>query len=537
MSKQCGHDGVCQCRPGEDQQPHPFTSHPFPVPGPQSQPQWANTVGAPPARRRRLLFVAAAAFAAVVLVAATALGTIQLTDRDTADLTSVQAQTQNDGTAQPPSDTDSGTEGENDGAAPAANPDGGATTQGGSGLDEGGVFLQSNNEVANEVVAFVRKDDGRLREIGRYLTGGQGTGSFEDSAQGIVLGTADGEASPTQNIDQADLLFVTNAGSGSITVFRVLSSGLEKVSDTPSGGNRPVSLTVNSGLLYVLNSGEVDRRLILGPTTALENCGHGEPPSVTGFRVTPDGALQPIPDSTRSLSGVSRSGCAQVSFTPDGRTLVVSERIATSANQDTPNRGVITTFEVRYDGTPGQRQLNDPAGAGTFGFTFTRDGTLVTTEQNGGLANEGGGQASTYRIGRDRALTPISRSVPNQQTDSCWAVVTDDQRLVYVSSPFGGGRISSYALSPDGSLTLQHIAATSADGKDPENDSLPDGATDLGLSADSNFLYQLNSFAGTLHVFKVNPDGLLTPVEEHQVFLLEPFGTGGEAAPFGIAAR
>jgi hypothetical protein len=45
------------------------------------------------------------------------------------------------------------------------------------------------------VVAFARSADGRLTEIGRYPTGGTGTGSFEDSSDGIVLGSADGESS------------------------------------------------------------------------------------------------------------------------------------------------------------------------------------------------------------------------------------------------------------------------------------------------------------------------------------------------------
>ncbi|MBB5132305.1 6-phosphogluconolactonase (cycloisomerase 2 family) [Thermocatellispora tengchongensis] len=428
--------------------------------------------------------------------------------------------------------------------APPAEGDGGqvATVENGvrpagdADLREGAVFLQSNDPVANEVVAFAREADGTLSEVGRYATGGQGTGSFEDSAQGIVLGTADGEASPIQNIDQADLLFVTNAGSGTISVFRVLGGGLELVGQTPSGGKRPVSLTVNNGLLYVLNSGEEDRRLIVGPTTALENCGHGDAPSVTGFRVTPDGALQAIENSTRQLSGRGRSGCSQVSFTPDGRTLVVSERIASLPGQSRQNKGALVTFDVRYDGTLGRKQLNDPSGVGPFGFNFTRDGKLIVSEQNGALANPGGGNAAAYEINGDRTLRSINGSVANRQTDSCWVAITRDQRLVFVSSPFDGGIISSYRLGRDGALTLAQEVASAPDGKDRKNDRIPEGATDLSLSRDGGFLYQLNSFNGSLWVFKVNSNGLLTYVEQHQVFQLEPFGRGGEAAPFGIAS-
>ncbi len=164
--------------------------------------------------------------------------------------------------------------------------------------------MQSNDVTSNEVVAFARKSDGTLREVGRYPTGGVGSGSFEDASRGLALGTAEGETSPIQNVDQAELLFAANAGSGTISVFRVNPEGLELVSQVPSGGNRPVSLTVNNGLLYVLNSGEVDQRLVLGPDNLLENCSHGEPPSVSGFRVTGAGFVLGIAVGTPLMAGL-----------------------------------------------------------------------------------------------------------------------------------------------------------------------------------------------------------------------------------------
>ncbi|OLZ48645.1 hypothetical protein BS330_32785 [Amycolatopsis keratiniphila subsp. nogabecina] len=480
-----------------------------------------------PKRGRRVLVVTSAFAAAIAIAVATAIVTTAVTgDAEPAPVLAGQAE-------QAPRPQEPAPQAE----APAANGvNTGPRSLGEGNLREGAVFLQSNDETANEVAAFARKADGTLREVGRYPTGGVGTGSFEDSAGGIVLGTASGEAAPIQNIDKAELLFVTNAGSGTISVFRVLESGLELVGQTPSGGKRPVSVTVNNGLLYVLNSGEEDRRLLLGPTTALENCSHGGIPTVTGFRVTPDGALQPIENSTRELSGRGRSGCSQVSFTPDGHTLVVSERIASLPGASKENKGSLTTFDVHYDGTLGRKQLNDPSGTGPFGFNFTKDGKLIVSEQNGALANPGGGHAAAYQFDGDAKLKAINGSVPNKQTDSCWVVVTDDQRTVFVSSPFDDGIVSSYSLGADGALTLLQPVATAADGKDSKNDNLPMGATDMSLSRDSQFLYQLNSFTGSLYVFKVVGNGLLTFVEKHDVFQLPEFGKGGEAAPFGLAA-
>jgi 6-phosphogluconolactonase len=501
-----------------------------PLPGPTAgggttaPPSWA----VPPARkpmlgRRKLTVVLAVALTAVVATG-TALVTTAIVSTDGPDGPAFADQP-NAANQQAPPPAQQGPQN----APPAA-------SRASGDLREGAVFVQSNDVVSNEVVAFARKTDGTLREVGRYPTGGVGSGSFEDAAQGLVLGTAKGETSPIQNVDQAELLFSANAGSGTISVFRVQSDSLELVGQVPSGGKRPVSLTVNNGLLYVLNSGEVDRRLVLGPDNLLDNCSSGDIPSVSGFRVTPSGALTPIENSNRTLSGRGASGCSQVSFTPDGKTLVVTERTASMPGQAKDKKGVITTFDVRFDGALGARRLIDPSGTGPFGFNFLKNGTMIVAEQNGALANPGGGGAVSYQINSDNSLRPINGTVDNGQTDTCWIVVTDDQKLAFASNAFTGGSITSYRIRDDGGLELLYPVATAPDGKDANNDLVKDGLTDMALSRDTNFLYQLNSLDGTLWVFRVNAGGLLSHVETHQAFDLEPFGMGGEAAPFGISA-
>lgn len=512
----------------ETQQGQPQAFAPFPGPaagGTTDPPSWAVPPATKPKRRRRGRSFLLAAVLIVVVATATAFITAVVTDgsdepRNTAEQEAPAPEQQ----APPP-------------AEQANAPQDTSGTGAAGDLSKGAVFVQSNDLEANEVVAFARKGDGKLSEVGRYPTGGTGSGSFEDAAQGLVLGTAEGEASPIQNVDQAEMLFALNAGSSTISVFRVNPDGLELLGQVPSGGKRPVSVTVNNGLLYVLNSGEVDRRLVLGPEdNLLENCSHGDLPSVTGFRITGAGALTPIENSTRELSGRGMSGCSQVSFSPDGNTLIATERIASMAGQTQPRKGVITTFDVRYDGALGTRRLIDPSGVGPFGFNFLKDGTLLTTEQNGALANPGGGGAASYKISSDKSLRPVNGTVDNGQTDTCWIVVTDDQKLAFAANAFTGGSITSYRVRDDGGLELLHPVASAPDGKDEQNDKIKDGITDMALSRDTKFLYQLNSLDGSLWVFKVNANGLLSHVETHQVFELEPFGKGGEAAPFGISA-
>ncbi len=146
------------------------------------------------------------------------------------------------------------------------------------------------------------------------------------------------------------LLHAVNAGSDDITGFRVAGAGLEpNGAPVPSGGQQPISLTVESDLLYVLNAG---------------NGGNVSP-----FRIATGGTLAPIPGSTRPLSGQS-TGPAQIQFTPNGDVLVVTEK----------NTNDITTYVVGADGRAGAPQTVASAGLTPFGFSFNQRSYLVVSE-------------------------------------------------------------------------------------------------------------------------------------------------------------
>lgn len=369
----------------------------------------------------------------------------------------------------------------------------------------GGVYGMSNDRAGNAVVAFARAADGTLTSVGSFPTGGTGSGSFEDSDNGLVLGSARGEVSPNNLIQNGRLLFATNAGSNSLSVFRVHPAGLELVEVTDSGGEKPVSVTVNRGIVYVLNSGELIDDLFDENGEVIPNCTTGELPSVTGFTVSRDGQLKPISGSTRQLSGDPFSGCAQVSFNPSGDLLVVTERTARIPGQAPDDEGVINTFAVNDDGTLGEQRMLDATGQGPFGFTFTGDGALLTTEQFDGLMGPGRGAAAGYTVNADGTLTATSSSVNNGGTDTCWIVATDNGRYAYASSFFGTGRISSYRIGQGGALEL--LDAEAAD------DTVQLGASDLALSRFSRYLYQLNSPDGTISAYRIGRGGSLKLVQ------------------------
>lgn len=397
-------------------------------------------------------------------------------------------------------------------------------------LRRGAVFSMSNAIQGNVVVAYSRAPDGTLTEAGRFPTDGTGSGGFEDTANGMILGNARGESAPNNLIGASELLFVTNAGSNSITVFRVEKDGLEIVEVQPSGGEKPVSVTVNKGLLYVLHSGELVDGLVP------PNCTTGMLPSVTGFRVSNDGQLTPIHGSTRELSGDPFSGCSQVSFNPRGDVLVVTERTARIPSQAPGDEGVINTFVVNADGTLGTHRVIDATGEGPFGFTFTKTGALLTTEQFDGPLGPSEGAAAGYTVNSDGTLTPTSPSVRNGGTDTCWLVVSDNGQYGFTTSffepnnpaaPFpesqrNGSRISSYQVSADGALELLEAVAFDAQ----------QGASDMSFSRNSQYLYQLNSFRGTINAFAVGSDGSLKLIQTVQAHAPSPV----MAEVIGIAA-
>lgn len=392
----------------------------------------------------------------------------------------------------------------------------------------GAVYSMSNDIRTNTVVVFNRDEGGKLRPAGTYETGGRGSGGFEDAANGVVLGDANGEAAPNNLTDATRFLFVVNAGSNSISVFRVneddaangKKDALELVSVHASGGEKPVSLTVNRGLLYVLNSGET-----IDGEIATPNCTTGALPSITGFRVNAGGQLTAIAGSTRQLSGDANSGCAQVSFNPSGTVLVVTERLALGDGPPGPagDEGVINTFVMNGD-TPGAHQVVDATGEGPFGFTFNKAGALLTTEQFDGPMGVGRGAAAGYSLSPTGMLTPTSPSVQNGGTDTCWFVVTDNGVFGYTTSFFEGGRISLYRVGANGALTLVQANA--------DNGAAGTGASDMALSLASDYLYQLNSFEGTINQYRVGATGSLTLVST--VYAHAPSKT---AAPMGLAAR
>jgi len=348
----------------------------------------------------------------------------------------------------------------------------------------------TNDATDNQVVVLARGADGLLTPAGSFATGGRGSGTFENSANGLILG----EQSPNNLNGSYKYLYATNAGSNSISVFRTTNDGLELVETEPSGGDHPISVTVHDNLLYVLNGGAT-------------NCTGGAP-SIVGFDIGPRGELTQIPGSMRPVSGGVNSGCAQVSFTPAGDVLVVTQRQADKIDTYVVDRGTGLTAGPR---------VNETTGNGPFGFTFTQRGQLLTTENFGAAPFQGG--AASYDVLRDGSLVPLGPTTRNGRSDTCWIVNTDNGRYAYTTN-FQSGDISSFRVLSDGTLVLLNQTAAV----------VGIGASDQALSGNSRYLYARNAIQGTISVFEVQNDGSLVRLQD--IVAVPPGG-----AAIGIAAR
>lgn len=340
----------------------------------------------------------------------------------------------------------------------------------------GAVYALTNATTGNAVVVWNRAADGTLTPAGTFATGGVGIGAGLGSQGAIILS------------DDNRWLFAVNAGSNDISAFTVERDGLRLISRIASGGERPTSLTLHKNLLYVLNAG-----------------GSG---NITGFNVGNDGALSPLADSTRSLSG-NATAPAQVQFSPDGALLVVTERAT----------NVIDTYGVGGDGRATGPTVHPSSGATPFGFAFGKRGQLFISEANG--IAPGQSAASSYTVGDNGSLTVVSGSRPTYQVAACWLVVTNNGRYAYTANA-GSNSISGYRVGIDGSLTLldpDGVTAATGDGTGP---------ADLALSNNSQFLYVRNGRTGTIGAFAVQSDGSLQPVAA---------ASGLPAGSAGLAAR
>jgi 6-phosphogluconolactonase len=324
------------------------------------------------------------------------------------------------------------------------------------GGNAGAVYTLTNGAAGNAVAVFDRAANGSLTPAGTVATGGLGTGAGLGSQGAIVL--------------EGHRLLAVNAGSNSISLLRVRENGPVLRDVAPSGGVRPISITSHGRLVYVLNAGNT-----------------ATPANITGFAIW-HGRLFSLPGSTRPLSSGAPDP-AQIEFSPDGRQLVVTEKAT--------NR--ILTYRVGFFGYASGPRIQPSAGQTPFGFAFANRRHVIVSEAFGGAPDAS--VLSSYDLGLDGSVAPISPNVATTETAACWVVVTENGRYAYTTNT-GSASVSGYAVGNDGRISL-----LDADGKTANTGATP---IDMALARGSRFLYVLASGAHAIDRFRVNGNGSLT---------------------------
>lgn len=326
------------------------------------------------------------------------------------------------------------------------------------------VYAMTNDATKNEILAFALGRDGTFRSTGRFVTGGRGSGGTTDPLQSQGALTI----SPNHS-----LLFAVNAGSGTVSSFRIVGDRLVLADQEPTEGAEPVAVAQHGHFVYVLNE-----------------AGDG---GVTVFSVDDVGHLIPIPNSTTLLSGTGLGG-ASIAVSSDGTLLAVFERAADN----------IDIFRILPNGTLSADTTTADPNPGGFSAIFAKNGQVLVSETgSGGEPNSS--TISSFAIDGEGTVTPISNAVPTDGAANCWLAITPNGEFVYTSNS-ATSNISGFKVAPNGTLTPIGSVIVGAN---------PAGSTnlDVAVSADGNFLYSLNSSAGTITAWTINSDGTLKEVD------------------------
>lgn len=339
----------------------------------------------------------------------------------------------------------------------------------------GNVYVMDNNPDGNRIVFYGRFSNGRLSNFGSVGTGGLGAG---DNAPADPLG---GQESIVLS-ESGRFLYSVNAGSDDISVFFLTRTGrpvlIQRVS---SNGDFPVSLTINEGLLYVLNSGSDG--------------------SIAGYDVARNGRLTPIEGSVRSLGtgqvgppigGERNIAPGDIAFDTINRRLVIPFGGGTELGE-----GRVLSFTIDDNNLPSETFIETVAqGRLPFSVDFTSNGVALIADALGPVAGDPasgsiGGGLSSFDFTDGANLIPID-TIANGQIETCWVRVSNDGNFVFTSST-GAGAISSYSISRNGQISLlDPIAAGGIV-----------SPIDFDLTDDDRFLY-VTTGAGGVRGFAVN---------------------------------
>jgi 6-phosphogluconolactonase (cycloisomerase 2 family) len=314
------------------------------------------------------------------------------------------------------------------------------------------VYVNNQSGVSNSITLYSVDAGGVATSAGTVNTGGTGATVACAGIDRITINLA------------SNLLFVSNSGDQTISVFRI-TPGTGSLA-TIAGSPFATGLTLDS---------------CAGISLAATPDGHFLMASSNGqiktFSVAVNGSLSL--SATASLLPAPMVG---MKISGDGRFLAVSHQASVSVFTISGVNGALTAVA----GSPFAK-----AGTGLVGgLDFNCDGTLL-------YAAEGGSTSSitdAWSVAASGALTPILGSpFVAAGSDSNVVFLTPDNTILYQSNQ-GSKDLNTFTVNPDGTLTSIGVASIAA------------GHTPSGLAGDNSglFLYGADDGFG-LAVFNILP--------------------------------
>jgi 6-phosphogluconolactonase (cycloisomerase 2 family) len=359
--------------------------------------------------------------------------------------------------------------------------------------------VATNN--GNAILAFQENANGKLTPLPHspFPTGGFGIADPTFTKfLGLALLLADNDQNVIVNPEHTRL-FAVNSGSNSIAVFNIKKNGnLSPVpgSPFPSGGVDPESLTLANNFLYVGHENLSSKT----PSQDAED----SLPNYTGFTVTSEGQLIPIPDSTVTVP--NNSGPAQVLVSPNKKVLFGLEFVG----------GNIRSFKILSDGrleqSPNSPQQPPQSEYPSSDVPRLPLGLQVHPKEPilyAGFPTIS--KVGVYRYDQATGELTFIRAVPNSGQTVCWLITDRSGKYLYTANSLDNS-VSVYNIADDPTTPreIQHLVLKGQG-----------AVTEIALNSNESFLEVIGRRNSAdilegdgVHVLKVNQnDGTLTEVD------------------------
>ncbi len=407
-----------------------------------------------------------------------------------------------------------------------------------SAVTDGHLYMQTN-EIRNAIIHYVRSADGGLKEVERTFTNGSGSGEFKPtSGQESAPNAFEGAASVILTPDR-QFLFATNGGDNSVSSFKVARDGRLSLIDIERTGN---AVTGRSGTAKSLAYSPTSRTLFV-----LHSFG---PDHVRLMSVDADGTLTLRPQRcTANTHDKLNRVPTMVVVSPDERFLLVGTVFdePPTANPDgspilwvrrpyglksiasnAPDPDGLLVFPIGADGSLGTPAFHDSRGGSPFYIAFLhhrRDTFIVGEAVGDGCVLGSIDSDGRVEIG-DLVKIDTSAGLPSEL---CWLAIAPDDRTVFATN-FGYSNISSFRIE-DNKLTIAKDPAcprVPGDGAFRAlNGTVSSGPSDIWITPDGAYVYQIYGNASTIVGYAVQADGSLDEVASAAIPYNSPQGLTG----------